>query len=74
MIAFQKGRSKGFVFVEFEEKESAQRAVEESGRANILGRKLIMNFKMRKVKVAEDKDCWFCYDNPNVIIIEYLSL
>eukprot|EP00347_Sterkiella_histriomuscorum_P005571 403356100 len=62
----QKGHSKGYVFVEYETKESAEAAVNESGRANILGRKLIMNHKMSKVKVVEDKDCWFCFDNPNI--------
>lgn len=61
-----KGRNKGYVFVEFETKESAEAAVNESGRANVLGRKLIMNFKMSKVKVVEDKDCWFCFENPNI--------
>jgi hypothetical protein len=52
--------------VEYEDKESAERAIEESGRANILGRKLTINYKMSKVKEVEDRDCWFCYDNPNV--------
>ena len=65
-MMIQKGRSKGFVFVEYADSESAEKAVEESGRANILGRKLTINFKMTRVKVLEDRDCWFCYDNPNV--------
>lgn len=58
--------------MEFETKESAEQAVDESGRANILGRKLIINYKMSKVKVVEDKDCWFCYDNPNVNFKQYV--
>jgi hypothetical protein len=57
------------VFVEYENKDSAEKAVDDSGRANILGRKLTINYRMKKIKVLEDKDCWFCYDNPKVIII-----
>lgn len=52
--------------MEFETKESAELAVEDSGRANVLGRKLVINYKMSKAKVVQDRDCWFCYDNPNV--------
>lgn len=44
----QKGRSKGFVFIEYEDKESAERAVDDSGRANILGKKLTINYKIGK--------------------------
>lgn len=62
----KKGRNKGFVFVEYEDAESAEKAAEDSGRANILGRKLIINHRMSRQKVQEDKDCWFCIDNPNV--------
>lgn len=54
--------------MEFETEESAEKAVEDSGRANVLGRKLTINHKMRRVKVEEDKDCWFCFNNPNVKI------
>lgn len=62
----EKGRSKGFVFIEYKDKESAEKAVEDSGRANILGHKLTINYKISKIKVTEDRDCWFCLDNPNV--------
>ena len=63
----QKGRAKGYLFVEYEDKESAEKAVDESGRANILGRKLTINYKMTKPKAPqEDRDCWFCYNNPNI--------
>mmetsp|Transcript_41033 Transcript_41033/g.39548 ORF Transcript_41033/g.39548 Transcript_41033/m.39548 type:complete len:173 (+) Transcript_41033:149-667(+) len=61
-----KGRSKGHAFVEYHELESAQKAVEETGRANVLGRKLVMNYKIATKKVLEDRDCWFCFDNPNI--------
>lgn len=60
------------MFVEFELADSATQAVEDSGRANVLGRKLTMNFKMTKKAntnssgALEDKDCWFCFENPNV--------
>ena len=57
------------MFVEYENPESAEQAVEDSGRANVLGRKLTINYKMTRVKVLEDKDCWFCYNNPNVIFL-----
>jgi diadenosine tetraphosphate (Ap4A) HIT family hydrolase len=30
------------------------------------GRLLKINFKMKRVKVQEDKDCWFCFDNPTI--------
>lgn len=56
------------MFVEYEDKGSAERAIEDSGRANILGRKLTINYKMSRVKEVEDRDCWFCYDNPRVTI------
>ena len=62
----QKGRNKGFVFVEYKDAESAANAVEDSGRANILGHRLTINYKVTKVKVLVDRDCWFCIDNPNV--------
>ena len=52
--------------MEYTNKDSAEKAVEDSGRANILGRKLTINYKMSKVKVLVDRDCWFCIDNPNV--------
>lgn len=55
--------------MEYEDKESAEKAVDDSGRANILGRKLTINYKVSKVKVLEDRDCWFCIDNPNVSLI-----
>lgn len=67
------------MFVEFELADSATQAVEDSGRANVLGRKLTMNFKMTKKansnnagNALEDKDCWFCFENPNVTV--FLSL
>jgi RNA recognition motif-containing protein len=63
----EKGRGKGFVFVEYKTKESAEKAVEDSGRANLLGNRLTINYKISKVKVLEDRDCWFCIDNPKVI-------
>ena len=67
IILLQKGRNKGFAFVEFEDHESAEKAVDDSGRANVLGRKLIINYRVAKTaKVLEDKDCWFCFDNPTV--------
>lgn len=61
-----KGRSKGFVFVEYKDKESAAKAVEDSGRANLMGNRLTINYKISKIKVLEDRDCWFCLDNPKV--------
>lgn len=64
-----KGRTKNFVFVEFETKEAAEKAVEDTGRANVLGRKLTINYKVTKTKILEDKDCWFCFNNPNVMLI-----
>ncbi|TNV85145.1 hypothetical protein FGO68_gene10308 [Halteria grandinella] len=62
----EKGRGKGFVFVEYKERESAERAVEESGRANLMGNRLTINYKISKIKVVEDRDCWFCLDNPKI--------
>ena len=56
--------------MEYKEKESAEKAVEESsdqGKAQIMGQKLTINYKISKIKVLEDRDCWFCLDNPNVI-------
>jgi RNA recognition motif-containing protein len=63
----ERGRGKGFVFVEYKAKESADRAVEDSGRANLMGNRLTINYKVSKVKVVEDRDCWFCLENPNVM-------
>ena len=59
----------GYAFVEYETVEMATKAVEDSGRATVLGRKLNINFKSsaNKRRENEDKDCWFCFDNPNVI-------
>ena len=62
----EKGRSKGWVFVEYANSEAALKAIEDSGRANIMGRKLQINYKISKVKVVEDRDCWFCIDNPKI--------
>jgi RNA recognition motif-containing protein len=62
----EKGRSKGWVFVEYATPEAALKAIEDSGRANIMGRKLQINYKISKVKVVEDRDCWFCIDNPKI--------
>lgn len=62
----EKGRSKGWVFVEYANPEAALKAIEDSGRANIMGRKLQINYKISKVKVVEDRDCWFCIDNPKI--------
>ena len=25
-----------------------------------------INFKMKRVRVQEDKDCWFCFDNSTI--------
>ena len=30
------------------------------------GRLLKINFKMKRVKVQEDKDCWFCFENKGI--------
>ena len=60
--------------MEFEEKESAERAVDDTGKANVLGRKLIMNYKMKRNKVLVDKECWFCYNNPNVFLFFFESI
>ena len=73
-----KGRSKGFVFVEYKDKEHADAAVAESGRANLMGRRLTINYKMSKVKAVQvDRDCWFCLANPNVsiayVLYDYLD-
>ena len=54
--------------MEYEDKESAEKAVDDSGKANVMGRRLTINYKMSRQKVLEDRDCWFCYNNPNVII------
>lgn len=54
------------MFVEYKDAESASKAVEDSGRANILGHRLTINYKVSKVKLLVDRDCWFCIDNPNV--------
>jgi len=62
----EKGRSKGWVFVEYANAEAALKAIEDSGRANIMGRKLQINYQISKVKVVEDRDCWFCIDNPKI--------
>ena len=62
----EKGRSKGWVFVEYKTAEDAEKAIMDSGRANIMGRKLQINYKISKVKVLEDHDCWFCIDNPKI--------
>ena len=62
----EKGRSKGWVFVEYKTAEDAGKAIMDSGRANIMGRKLQINYKISKVKVLEDHDCWFCIDNPKI--------
>ena len=50
----------------FENKESAQKAVDDSGEANFLGSRLTINYKTGKTKLVHpkiDKDCWFCFDN-----------
>jgi hypothetical protein len=52
--------------VEYANPEAALKAIEDSGRANIMGRKLQINYKISKVKVVEDRDCWFCIDNPKI--------
>ena len=31
-----------------------------------MGRKLQINYKISRVKVLEDRDCWFCVDNPKI--------
>lgn len=59
------------MFVEYKDKENAQAAVEESGRANIMGHKLTINYKISRTKVLVDRDCWFCLDNPNVKIFAF---
>jgi len=61
-----KGRGKNFVFVEYKTKEAAEMAVEDSGRANLMGRRLTINYKMSRIKQVIDRDCWFCSDNPNI--------
>jgi RNA recognition motif-containing protein len=61
-----KGRSKAWVFVEYKTPEDAEKAIMDSGRANIMGRKLQINYKISRVKVLEDRDCWFCIDNPKI--------
>jgi RNA recognition motif-containing protein len=45
-----KGRGKNFVFVEYKNPEAAALAVEDSGRANLMGRRLTINYKMTRVK------------------------
>ena len=30
------------------------------------GRPLKINFKMKRVKQQEDKDCWFCFENESI--------
>jgi hypothetical protein len=62
----EKGRGKNFVFVEYKTSEAAQLAVEDSGRANLMGRRLTINYKISRVKQVVDRDCWFCSDNPNI--------
>ena len=37
-----------------------------NNEGTLQGRQLKINFKMKRVKVQEDKDCWFCYDNPSI--------
>jgi diadenosine tetraphosphate (Ap4A) HIT family hydrolase len=34
--------------------------------ATFEGRLLKINFKMKRVRVQEDKDCWFCFDNASI--------
>ena len=36
------------------------------GEVALQGRLLKINFKMKRVKVQEDKDCWFCFDNESI--------
>ena len=30
------------------------------------GRTLKINHKMKRTRIQEDKDCWFCFDNPKI--------
>jgi len=52
----QKGRRKDFVFVEYEEKEGAEKAVESSGKAALGGRRLKINYKVKTRKVHKKTD------------------
>jgi diadenosine tetraphosphate (Ap4A) HIT family hydrolase len=31
-----------------------------------MGRKLQINYKISRMKVLEDRDCWFCIENPKI--------
>ena len=44
----------------------AEAFVAQDQELSIQGRLLRINFKMKRVKVQEDKDCWFCFENPSI--------
>ena len=44
----------------------AEDFVAKDGELALQGHLLKINFKMKRVKVQEDKDCWFCFENESI--------
>jgi RNA recognition motif-containing protein len=58
------GRKQAYLFIEFEDSESAAKAVNDANKVNFMGAYLTVNYKIKgEQKEKEDKDCWFCFTN-----------
>ena len=50
----------------FEAAAVAEAFVAKDQQLALQGRLLRINFKMKRVKTQEDKDCWFCFENASI--------
>ena len=54
------------MFIKFEKDDAAEKFIQLDGQLTMEGRLLKINFKMKRMRVMEDKDCWFCFDNSTI--------
>lgn len=58
-------RRQPYALATFESEIGAESCCQNDGKP-FQGAILKINHKMRRVKVQEDKDCWFCWNNPKI--------